>query len=301
MKKCANWTVFQAACTPKPSSLAIISSDEFERQEALERLEMLMRLPRKKVAISELLQELNATSFFDEERLLHIELEGRLKAKDQEILEQALFRVHGNILLLSGSTLPKGLECELVLEIPEAKPWEKQDIVYRWLQEYLTREKRAMQPKAVQLLAKEFQHSRLLLRQELQKLFLYTVDKKEITQQDVEAICVMEAKPLVWHLSDALLQKNAPLALQYVAELQEGDVHPLQLVRLFRGQFHEALAGGVKPKHKQAAQLFGLQGLQEALLRIDDLEVRLKNSDVDEQLQLELLVIQLCSTSSLIS
>lgn len=301
MKKVANWAAFQAALHPKTASLAIISSDEFERLQAIEALLLCTQLPRKKVGVQNLLAELQAASFFDEKKIVHIDLEGRLKAKDQEIIQQALYSAHENVLLLTGSSLAKGLECELVLEIPEAKPWEKLAVTTKWLQSYLAGEKRAMKPKAVELLAKEFQHNRLLLKGELQKLFLYTDGKKEIEESDVEAICVMEAKPLLWHLSDALLQKNRTLALQYVAELQGGDVHPLQLLRLFRGQFHEALLGSVKPKHKQAFELYGLDGLQEALLLIDDLEVKLKNSEVDEQLQLELLVIQLCSTSSRIS
>jgi DNA polymerase III delta subunit len=297
MKKYRGIAELKSSSEGIPRSIFILSSDLFQRKELLSFIEEKCGRKAKKVALKGLLEELSTPSFFDETPLLVVELSEKLKNDELQLLQNILAGQFQAILVCMASTLPKNISCDAVVELQEIKPWEKARVVELWIEELLKKRKKSMQKEAITALARELQQTPFLLQEELEKLFLYAHEKKMITLNDVEALCFFEAKPLIWHISDAILQKNHTLSLQYLQAIQESDIHPLQLLRYLRSQFHEALKGNPKPKLEKALALYGTSGLQGALLLIDDLELKLKNSETNELLELELMVIKLCSTS----
>ena len=333
--KFSNWQAFDKHVVSLqrnglPPVICLLSKDEFELKEAfsslLVRLSKILgvekkNLPLKQVTGSNLRDEFGSMSLFSPFSLLYLPSSEELKADDLDPVEEYLCTAQaGSLLLITGTSLTSAL-CKkieaggLLCEVADAKPWEKQGKVQDWVMASIAKEGKTIQREAAFLLAKEFTDDRFTLKEELHKLVTYTQEKKEITLADVQAICTLSNKSVLWQLSEVILQRNKPQAIQILHGLPDGDLHPLQILRYLRNQVRNALEisalhdekvppdeimkrfptmkGKTFDKNYELATGYGTRGLTKALLAIDKLEVDLKNSAQDEQLALEMLILSL--------
>jgi DNA polymerase-3 subunit delta len=154
-----------------------------------------------------------------------------------------------------------------------------------------------------------------LLYQELEKLICYTDGRKEITSQDIHAICSTVNIETIWQLGDAIFRRDPGTALRISKGLLDDGTAFLGLLRQIRSQFEtkfqiaSLLANGGSPgdvthffpymkgsildQHVQAAKNYGLQKLKEGLLKIDEMEIKAKNSLADPDILNEILMTRL--------
>lgn len=202
----------------------------------------------------------------------------------------------------------------LHIDIPEPKPWEKRGAIEEWIVWRCRREKRNIQPEAVQFLAKEFGSDRFVLRQELEKLFVYSLEREVITVADLEVVIPASPQGTVWQLCDAIFVRDAQAVVRVLRGIQESEFHVFQTLRGLRSQMQSALrlvsmhAGGMSreeiratmpqlrgklfDRHFDLALQYGLEACKKALIAIDATEVELKNSSQDEELTLERLALK---------
>lgn len=312
---------------PLPQVILLQSKDSFELKENLKYLleRIKKNFPQGTFSLKKITQEtkegirgeLFASSLFGgSDEVMLIENIDRLKG----ILDDDIFQSSAKLVILTaaaaGAPFCKKIDSHgVILDIPEIKAWEKQGKVQDWVMAYCAKEKRAIQREAAFLLAKEFTDDRFSIENELQKLFIYTEGKREIQEPDVRALLEIHDKGNLWLLHEAILQKKAADAMGLLHGLEDPDLHPLQIVRSLRSQFHQSLKlqtlsstganideiayafpqlkGKFLEKKLSLARGYGTLQLKKALVACDQVEVELKNSPHSEGLVLEKFIISL--------
>lgn len=313
----------------------ILGKDPAECQEAIDLL-LRFLLPSKEerefaltlfdgtqVEVAALGNALDSGFFFAKSRVIWIHQFDKSKRAIQEKLEKYFCRPQpGQSLLLSAtswqknSAFYKAIEKEgVILDLAELKPWEKEKRLIAWVNKQAVAARKLMSYQVSQLLVKRIGNDQTLLTQELEKLICYCMEKKEITIQDVEAICSQQHVDSIWQLGEAIFRHDTATALQIgTAFLTEGQPF-LPLLRQIRSQFQTEyqiclllaqgkqaqevtqqfpyMKGQILERHILQAQQYGLKAFKKGLLVIDEIEMRAKNSSVDEKILLELLMMQL--------
>ncbi len=323
--------------TPKHFSplYFIVGKESFECQEAIQ-LVLRFLLPEKgmrefalssfegsQVEEKELGNALYSGSFFAKTRVIWIQQVEKLKKSVQESLEKYFCHPSPSQYLLLSATswqkntaFYKAVEKEgIILDIADIKPWEKEKRLVEWVNKQVAATRKLMSYQICQLLVKRVGHDQALLVQEIEKLVCYCGEKKEITAQDIEAICSRQHVDSVWQLGEALFRRDAAAALHIVqALLMEGQAL-LPLLRQIRAQYQTEyqiclllaqgkqgqditqefpyMKGQILDRHIQQAQQYGAEALKKGLLALDATERKAKNSSIDEKILIELLIMQL--------
>ena len=194
----------------------------------------------------------------------------------------------------------------VILEFADLKPWEKERQLIEWAGRQAAKQCKVISYAICQRFVKGVGLDQQLIANELNKLFSFTLDKKEITWQEVENICTMNHTDSIWGLNEAIFTKNRYTAFKLIgALLQEG--HPfLPLIRQLRSQFSTSLQlwtmlaegkeeaaitevfpymkGHLLEKNFIQVKNYGKESLLKGLLAIDQTELTLKNSQIKESL-----------------
>lgn len=318
----------------------ILGKDSYESEEAVNLL-LRFLLPSqemREISLSvfegsqveekELATNLYSASLFAKSRVIWIQQAEKLKKSVQENLEKYFIRPPSSQhLILTASSWTKNtsfykaVEKEgIILEFAEIKPWEKEKHLTEWVNKQLTVARKLISYQVCQSLVKRIGNDRVILAQELEKLICYSGEKKEITLQDVEAICSRLHIDSIWQLGEAIFRRDAAAALQTAhALLLEGQAL-LPLLRQIRSQFQTEyqiclllaqgkqsqditqefpyMKGQILERHLRQAQQYGLNACKQGLLAIDEMELRAKNSAIDEKILIELLIVQLTANQN---
>lgn len=317
----------------------VLGKEALECQEAVN---LLMRhlLPGKEREIAftsfegstvieeKLLTELYSNSFFASKRAIAIYNADKLKKQVQDSLENYVDRPsRSHFLILIAPTLQrnssfykKAERIGFVLDLPEIKPWEKEKRTLEWLNKQVTSARRQISHQACQCLIKYIGCDQHLLTQELEKLFCYIGDRKEVTTQDISAVCSIFSNETIWQLGEAvfccdttrtlritraLLNESGngllPLLRQLRTQLQTG--YQISLILAYGGGAAEIalefpyMKGHILERHMQLALHYGVERFKRGLLAIDKTELQVKNSQLEDSLLAELLMIKLTPNS----
>lgn len=313
----------------------IISKENFERKTALDKLINALKAGEPadalsvkifdgdKLPVEEVISELNTLSFFSKKNIVVVN-------NGEKLLKPAMTRFEGYFahlnrnacLIVSAASInhstnfyKKGEKAGVILEIAEEKPWEKEKSVGEWIRQRISEEGKAISPTAIQLIQKQAGTDLGLINGEIEKLMCYIGDRKEITIQDVGAICASVNIETGWQLGDAIFRRDASSALRITKALLQDGVAFLALLRQIRSQFQSKyqicsiMASGGSPadvahqypymkgqildKNIQAATQYGLSRFKKGMIKIDQTETQAKNSQTDEGLLAELLIVTL--------
>lgn len=313
----------------------ILSKDDGERKIATESLLKFLLKGRTdrnlclstfdggSASIEAILSEIETVSFLSDRKVILIDNADKLKKASMEALQSCFSRPHrSHYLVIAASAINrstnfyKKAEKEgIVLDIAEAKPWEKEKRCVEWVGERASSVGKALTPQAAQALIKQIGTDQMLLQQELDKLVCYVGMRREITIHDVGAVCISVNMETIWQLGEALFQRNAAGALRMVhAQLTSG-VAFLVLLRQIRNQFqtefqicsilasggnpHDIAAefpymkGAILDRHIQMAQGYGMDRFKQAMMAIDEADTTAKNSIADMTFLAERLIIKL--------
>lgn len=266
----------------------------------------------------ELLSQLDDLSLFSGRQLLHLQGCEKLSKGGQASLEKRIQHILPSIVLvLSAETISrqgafyKAIEKHgVVLDIGEEKPWEKEKSLAEWVIERAQQEKKAIDPEAVNMLARGTQGSLAILASEWEKLLTYCGEKSKITVIDVHSICCLTSSDTGWLLGEAILGQNHKNALETAHRLLDQGNSLFPLLRSLRHQVTTALflataeregkrelisqkfpylKGHMLEKQVQAASKFGPRRLAVVLQTIDEFEFKAKDGCDDPKLLLTLL------------
>jgi DNA polymerase-3 subunit delta len=272
----------------------------------------------------ELLLELSSSSFFVSKKVIWIQQAEKLKKNIQESIESYLTNPHSSIcLVLSALSISKttsfykNLEkVGVILELVEPKPWEKEKVLIDWVNKQAGAARKIMAYPVCQLMVKYSGNDAALLFQEWEKLLCYVGEKKDILQSDIEAICSRLPAYTVWQLGEAIMRGDGKGALAIGKYLLAEGQALLPLLRQIRSQLQTGyqictilaqedgqvaevsqdfpnLKGQILERNLQLAQQYGLEKFKKGLLLLDETELQAKNSQIEDLLLAELLLIKL--------
>lgn len=305
----------------------IISKDEGERKVAtqilIKELEKglntsVIHFSGKKREGEKLFCELETLSFLQNSKLIWLsEVEELEKGLLQRLAAYVTFPTKGVYLILSASQVDlksafyKNSEKHgVVLEIAEEKPWEKEKTVLELLAKEVEKEGKKMASPLIQALIKGVGTDTLLLLSELKKLICFVGDKKEITGEDLQAVCIVSSTETNWQLGEALFNRKTAQALKIVRSILAQEISFIALLRQLRSQFQTAFQVGsteradlkkefpsmkdfALEKNLNFAQNYGLAHFPKALLAIDEVEFMAKNGIDQYDFLADLLIFKL--------
>ncbi len=306
----------------------LISKDSFALQSALDSLKKtLIQVPATQAVLEtpsqeKIAQELNTLSLFANRHLVIVQGIEKLSKPTTEYLISYFSNPSTTVfLILTASSLARNTklykEAEkhgIMLDIAELKPWEKEKVLQQWIVETVAAQGKNITAQVAHYLIKHVTNDQTQLNLEIEKLMCYTIDRKEITLQDVIAITSAINLENVWQLGEAIFQRDANSALRISKALLNDGVAFLALLRQVRNQLQTQLQvccilanggnqqqitehfpymrGKILEKHVQQAQNYGKQKCISAMIKVDDVEMLAKSSGASPDLLADMLITQ---------
>jgi len=273
--------------------------------------------------VSSVLDELNTLSFFSGRRVIVLQnLEALNKAATVELERYFQNPSKSAIFVLVASsykkntTLYKQAEKHAVIfEQPQEAPWQKDKNIQSWVIAKVASEGFSIEPAAAKQLIERIGTDHSLLHSELEKLFCYIGERRQVTVADVEAVTTRININNAWQLGEAIFKRHPEEAFRISKGLLDDGVAFMMLVRQIRSQFQteaqvcsllasgggkaavqehfKYMKGNILDRHCQMAQNYGLDALKKGLLAIDASELEAKSGSRDPHLLLELLIAKL--------
>lgn len=271
----------------------------------------------------ELDEELYSLSFFSSNKILLIEEIDKASKSIIKKLESYFLHPAKTLTLILLATsfasntnfYKNAAKTGIILDLPEEKEAEKIKNLTEWVIEKIEAEGKKIDVKTAQTLVKFTRNDPSLLSQELEKILCFIDNRNIITLQDIESICSNAQVETIWRLVEAIFKRDTATALQITNSLLNNGESFFTLIRQIRNQIQtdfsvcSILANGGSSKeitelfpymkgfildqHISQAKTFGLTKFRESIILIDEAELKAKNSSLDHDLLLELLIIKL--------
>lgn len=184
----------------------------------------------------------------------------------------------------------------------------------QWIQQRVSHYQATIEPKASQVLSERIGHDLTLADTELIKLATYTDGERPITAEDVELLTPYTAEANIFHMVDALGQRNGQVALRLLRQLLDDGDEPLRIfgmiVRQYRLllQVREQLDSGrsiggaaqamgltdfVAKKLAPQARKYRLEQLEHIYRHLLQVDLEIKTGKLEPDLALDTLVAEL--------
>ena len=315
-----------------PPIYVIVAKDDFERKSAVETVVHAARKQIKEPAPtrslqgdglsqSALFQELDALALF--EKLVIIVVTEAEKLPSAILKALAAYLNHPNpavALVLSFGTAPapsfltEVTTCGEVLVLPEEKMWEKEKRLQQWAMGYMQKEGKNLSQERARFIVSAAGIEMGRLKQELDKLLCYIDARITISDEDLQAVCTPEAHETIWRLAEMLLAGRPADAIRIAHQLlEESSIHGL--LKQIRGQFQTGyqvcsivsrggssaevtvlfpyMRGRILEQHINQAQAYGMNRFKQAMIAIHATETLAKNSTIDVNVLVDLLIVKL--------
>jgi len=188
-------------------------------------------------------------------------------------------------------------------------------VLSKWVKKEILDQKGKITGPALKLLVDKVGDNLWQMKNEVDKLVSYK-GSEEIKEEDVSLFVRSQLDEDIFHLTDALGNKNSKLAMQLIDDQLQSGNHPLALLATLSWQFRNLIM--IKEKMDQSAnsyslaselkihpfvvkksigmlRQFSMDKLKETYQGILDIDVKLKTSRVDPEVLLNLFIIKTCS------
>lgn len=187
----------------------------------------------------------------------------------------------------------------------------------RWIQKRAQAEGGEIDTRAARMLASYTQDNLYQLAQEIQKLAAYTGGERPITEQDIQLLTPNAQEANIFHMVDAMGQRDGKRATQLYHQLIDRGAHPLSLLGMMVRQYRlmiqvqemapqlgsaQAIAKALKQKPYPISKILSqsthytptqLSAIYHQLLETD---VAIKTGQTDPVLALDILIAGLSRT-----
>ncbi|HSW86172.1 MAG TPA: hypothetical protein VLG49_01580 [Rhabdochlamydiaceae bacterium] len=229
----------------------VTSPSDFERKRMIEMIGSTLRrkdqmeesvLDASSCSIESILDHLNSYSLFGGHSLVVVDRIDKLKKSACEALARYLASPSGTTyLILGGSTLKgltdlyqKGKKELVILDLSEEKPWERKARLRQWLVKEASSAKKTLAPALIDYLMEKIEPDMQNLHQELEKLIVFTGEKRIIELQDALRICSPGQSSSSWRIADSLVWEEKGNSYESIQDLS----FLLPLIGAIRYQLH---------------------------------------------------------------
>ena len=270
----------------------------------------------KGVNPNEIIDLAETLPFFAERRLIILENTGFLKNASPELADYLSEMPESTSMIFIESEVDKrGKLYKAIQSHGRAVELVKQDemTLLRWIAGLAKKEGKLMQESAVRHFLAKVGMDMENIQKELEKLFCYTLEKEEITIEDIEEICTEQITNRIFDMVNAVAEKEQRKALDYYNDLLALKEPPLRILALLTRQFETLLVvkaldkngcskkeiaekTGKPPfavaKYQTQAKAFTAAGLRNIIEDGVEIEESIKTGRLTEILGVELFIIK---------
>lgn len=193
------------------------------------------------------------------------------------------------------------------LSMPDEK------MLVSWIKKLCTQEGKSMEESAIFYLIEHMGTEMFLLKNELEKLFSYCIDRNHITITEINEVCLDEAEDKMFDMLDAIGNRNQKKALHLYRDLLELRKPAMQILTLLNRHYNilmqisglkdsgtdsktMASVCGIPPftvkKYMNQASAYTYNQLKEMLERCQITDQEIKTGIIKDIVGVELLIVE---------
>ena len=270
----------------------------------------------KGIDVEEMIAQADTMPFFAEHRLLLIEDSGFFKNANQQLADYIPSIPEGTIMLFVESEVDKRGKLYKAVNkkgsVVEFTAQNEQTLT-RWILGILKSEKKMITSGAMKQFLEKTGTDMERIRQELEKLICYCMEKESITEEDVAVICSEQTENKIFDMINAMAEKKQKKAMELYYDLLALKEPPMRILYLLARQFNGILQVkeslmrgnanaqiaremGVAPfivgKYAAQAKYFESAQIKEALRDFAETEEAVKTGKIEDKLGVELMIIK---------
>lgn len=270
----------------------------------------------KGINVREVIDLAETLPFFAEHRLIILENSGFFKNASPELADYIKELPETTSMIFVESEIDKrGKLYRAVKEKGRIAELGRQDegTLLRWIAGQVKREGKQITEQTIRSFLTKVGTDMENIQKELEKLFCYTLDKQEITSEDVEEICTTQIMNQVFDMVEAVARKQQRKALDYYYDLLALKEPPMRILFLLTRQFRLlwevkdmdrqgyprkeiASKAGLHPfvvgKYQEQARAFSEHALRTILEDSVDMEECIKTGRLSDTLGVELFIMK---------
>lgn len=277
------------------------------------------RFEGKGINVGEIIDLAETLPFFAERRLIVIENSGFFKGSQPQLAEYLLEVPETTFFIFVEEEVDKRGKCfKLIKEKGRAEEFPRQDekTLMNWILQLLKAENKKITRETMECFLALTGNDMSLIKNELEKLFSYTLGKDVIEKQDVEQICTVQISNQIFDMVRAVTEQNQKKALDLYYDLLALKEPPMRILFLLARQFNillqiknmaeygmgqQQIAEKVKipgfavRNHIASARRFTSEQLKQAVESCVSLEESVKTGKMNDIMSVELFLIQYSS------
>lgn len=273
----------------------------------------------KGIDVKEMIAQADTMPFFAEHRLLLIEDSGFFKNANQQLAEYIPSIPEETIMLFVESEVDKrGKLYKAVSKKGSVVEFTAQNeqTLTRWILGILKTEGKMITSGAMKQFLEKTGTDMERIRQELEKLICYCMEKESITEEDVAVICSEQTENKIFDMINAMAEKKQKKAMELYYDLLALKEPPMRILYLITRQFNLLMqikelseegysaktiserlkmAGFIVRNCLRQAEYFSLKTLKEALQDCVRMEEAVKTGRMNDVMSVELLLVKYSS------
>lgn len=270
----------------------------------------------KGIDVSAVIAQAETMPFFASHRLIIIEESGFFKNASPELAEYIPTIPEETVLLFVEEEVDKrGKLFKAVKAAGREAEFGAQDekTLTRWILGLLKKENKQITGQALAIFLEKTGTNMERIRQELEKLICYCMDREGITEEDVQAVCTGQTENKIFDMINALAEKKQKTALNLYYDLLTLKEPPMRILYLITRQFNMLmqvkelqahgydsrtigekmkLAGFIMRNYIRQAGYFSLERLKEAVQDCVEMEEAVKTGRMNDVMSVELLLVK---------
>lgn len=276
----------------------------------------------KGISMGEVIDLAETMPFFAERRVIEIRDSGFLKSASPELADYVLKIPQSTCIIFNEAEVDKrGRLYKAIKKVGRVVDFQRQDekTLMRWVLGILKREGKKITEGTLYVFLGRTGSDMEHIDKELEKLLCYTMGREEITDADVEAVCIDRIENRIFEMVQAITEQKQKKALDLYADLLAMKESPMRILYLITRQFHQlmllkSLSGqifdrselaktvGVPPfalgKYQNICRRFTVEQLRGALEDCVETEERVKTGQMEDQISVELLIVKYSALAS---
>ena len=269
----------------------------------------------KKINLSEVADLAMTLPFFQEKRLLILEESGLFKNSPDDMVALISNLPDTTCMVFVESEVDKRSRLYKAVQkygyvANLNTPDEKTLMV--WISSILKQEKKQIKESVLRYFLERTGTDMEHVKQELDKLCAYTLDREEITIEDVQAITTQITTSKIFDMLEAIVKGNQQVAIDYYYDLLALKEPPMRILSLLVRQFNlilqitqmdnrsiprseiakqVSIPSFVVGKYLEQGKRYNRQALENILLQCAEMEEAVKTGKMTDVIAVELLII----------
>lgn len=270
----------------------------------------------KSISVKELIAQAETMPFFAEHRMILAEGSGFFKSASPELAEYIPGIPESTVLLFVEDEVDKRGKLFKAVKaggrVVEFVPQNEKTLT-KWILGLLKQEKKQITQSALSLFLEKTGTDMQRIRQELEKLLCYCMDKDGIEACDVLAVCAGQTENKIFEMIRAMAEQQQKKALELYYDLLALKEPPMRILYLIARQFNLLmqvkelqkegyegkaigerlkLSGFVMRSYVRQAEAFTQERLKAAVLDCVEAEEAVKTGRLNDRMSVELILVK---------